>query len=234
MRTEEGNAPPSSRITSVQSPPRNWWARFSSDLPTKLGALIVASLLWYAATSERRATVTRTLELPLVVQGLSAERAVSDLPTSVKASVRGPRVTLENLEPRDLEASVDVSTAADGYFSADVRLTVPEGLSKIALQPSRVSGTLELLVRRSVSVRLASLEARLPGSLDLTPLRFAPRNVTVLGRRAQVKQVMYALAIATQLPERGGSLDIKLTPVDERGEPVDGVSLEPSETKLTL
>jgi YbbR domain-containing protein len=207
--------------------------RFTSDLPTKLGALLVAGLLWFAATADRRATVTRTLELPLQVQGLSNERAVSDLPTSVKATVRGPRGTLENLEPRNLEATVDVNNLPDGFFSEDVRLTAPEGLSKIALQPSRVSGTLELLVRERVGVRLASLESR-TGTLNLTNVQVAPRFVTVLGRRALVQQVAFALAVSTQTPRANESQTVKLTPVDARGEPVDGVSLEPTSVTLGL
>ncbi len=211
-----------------------WVRRLTHNLPAKLGALLIAGLLWFAATSDRRATVIRTLELPLQVQGLSAERAVSDLPISVKATVRGPRVTLENLEPRDLEATVDVGSLADGYFSEAVRLTAPEGLSKIALEPSRVSGTLELLVRERVSVRLASLESRGPGSLDLTPLRLSPKIVTVNGRRAQVERVAFALAVATRVPNRGQSLEVKLTAVDERGEPVDGVALKPDLVNLSL
>jgi YbbR domain-containing protein len=210
------------------------WRQFAGDLPTKLGALAVAALLWFAATADRRATVTRTLELPLQVQGLSSERAVSDLPVNVKATVRGPRVTLENLEARDLEATVDVSRLADGYFSEDVRLTAPEGLSKIGLQPSRVSGTLELLVRQPVNVRVASLESRPPGSLELTPLRVSPRSVTVLGRRALVERVAFALVVATQNPPRGSTETVKLTPVDESGAPVDGVSLEPDSVTLSL
>ena len=98
---------------------------------------------------------------------------------------RGPRVSLENLEARGLEASVDVSTASEGFFSMDVRLRAPEGLSKIAVQPSRVSGSLELLVARSVPVRLASFESRPPGSQDLNPLRLQPRFVTASGRPSQ-------------------------------------------------
>ena len=217
-----------------RAPVFGWWQRFTSDLPLKIGAVLLSVLLWYAATEDRRATVTRTLELPLVVQGLSAQRAVSDLPQNVKATVRGPRATLETLEAGDLEATIDVSATAEGYFSEDVRLTAPEGLSKIALQPSRVSGSLELLVTRGVAVRVASLESRLPGSLDLTPARLEPRNVKASGRRVSVERVMFALGVATQLPAKGASLKVKLTAVDERGEPVEGVTLEPAFVKLSL
>jgi YbbR domain-containing protein len=213
---------------------RPWWQRFTSDLPLKLGAIFTAMLLWYAATEDRRATVTRTLEIPLIVQGLSAQRAVSDLPSTVRATLRGPRVSLENLEPKDLEASIDVSSATEGFFSMDVRLRAPDGLSRIAVQPSRVSGSLELLVARSVPVRLASFETRPPGSQDLSPLRLQPRFVTASGRRADAERVTYALAVATQLPGRGATLEVRLTAVDERGEPVEGVTLEPARVRVSL
>ena len=217
-----------------RAPILGWWGRFTSDLPLKIGAVLLSILLWYAATEDRRATVTRTLELPLVVQGLSAQRAVSDLPPNVKATVRGPRATLETLEVKDLEATIDVTRTAEGYFSEDVRLTAPEGLSKIALQPSRVSGSLELLVTRGVAVRVASLESRLPGSLDLTPVRLEPRNVKASGRRVSVERVMFALGVATQLPAKGAALEVRLTAVDERGQAVEGVTLEPEFIKLSL
>jgi YbbR domain-containing protein len=58
--------------------------------------------------------------------------------------------------------------------------------------------------------------------------------VTVNGRRAQVERVAFALAVATRVPNRGQTLEVKLTAVDERGEPVDGVALKPDLVNLTL
>ena len=149
-----------------RAPVFGWWQRFTSDLPLKIGAVLLSVLLWYAATEDRRATVTRTLELPLIVQGLSAQRAVSDLPQNVKATVRGPRATLENLEASNLEATIDVSALLPGLDASGIDLAT----ANVRLSWANLANPLDFsIAASSESPRSASTTSRAHVSPRLRP-----------------------------------------------------------------
>jgi YbbR domain-containing protein len=190
-----------------------WLERLTHNWLAKLGALLIAVVLWFASTNERRTTATRSLEIPLEVRGLQENRVVRDLPKTVRLQLQGARGELEQLEPSNLEASINISSRTDGFFSADVRVDAPSSVVVLGYEPRRVSATLKSVIEQSVLVRIALLENAVA----------LPENFTVLaiGTTEQVEQVAFALGVA------GGS-QTNLTPVDKDGKLVEGVRLEPS------
>ncbi len=183
----------------------------------KLGALLIALALWFAATTERRTTATRGLEIPLEVRGLNNNRIIRDLPKTIRLQIQGARGELEQIQGNNLEASININNRPDGFFSSDVRLDAPSNVKILSYEPRRVSATLKSVVRQSVLVRIASLDTQVA----------IPSSYTVLaiGTTEQVAQVTSALGVA-------GSPETSLTPVDANGKFVDGVQLEPSTVTL--
>jgi hypothetical protein len=184
----------------------------------KLGALLIALALWFVATSERRTTVTRTIEVPFEVRGVTKDRVVQGAPKIIKVRIVGARTDLEALKASDLEAIVDVSDLSSGFFSRDIEVNVPSNIRIAELEPRRISATLAVVVREPVTVRIATT----PGS-NLP--RRAPRTVTAIGTTQQIAQVAHALGVT-------GGLETDLTPVDARGKLVEGVRLEPERVAL--
>lgn len=187
--------------------------RLTQNWVAKLGALLVAVLLWFSATNERRSTATRSLEVPLEVRGLSENRVIRDLPKTVRLQIQGARAELEQLEASNLEASIQITNRPDGFFSSDVRVDAPSNVTVLSYEPRRVSATLKSVVEQSVLVRIATLEntVSLPSSF----------TVLAIGTTEQVAQVAFALGVA-------GAGETHLTPVDRNGQLVEGVRLEPS------
>jgi YbbR domain-containing protein len=224
-----------SRITGVfeewrsgLTTPSRW--RLWHNFPQKLGALVAAIVLWFAATADRRATIQRSLEVPLIVRGASADLVVSDLPKTIRVTLEGNRTRLEGLPSNLIEASVDVSNLPDGFFSRPVTVTPPTGLNLVKLEPARASGTLNAVVREKTDVRAALLET--PGAPPLK-IKVNPTEVTVIGTRPQVERVAYALAVGMRQVAPNKPLEVRLTAMDSQGKPVEGVTLEPSRAKIS-
>ncbi len=224
-----------SRITGVFeewrsgiTTPSRW--RLWHNFPQKLGALVAAIVLWFAATADRRATIQRSLEVPLIVRGASADLVVSDLPKTIRVTLEGNRTRLEGLPSNLIEASVDVSNLPDGFFSRPVTVTPPAGLNLVKLEPARASGTLNAVVREKIDVRAALLET--PGAPPLK-IKVNPTEVTVIGTRPQVERVAYALAVGMRQVAPNKPLEVRLTAMDTQGKPVEGVTLEPSRAKIS-
>jgi YbbR domain-containing protein len=224
-----------SRITGVFeewrsgiTTPSRW--RLWHNFPQKLGALVAAIVLWFAATADRRATIQRSLEVPLIVRGASADLVVSDLPKTIRVTLEGNRTRLEGLPSNLIEASVDVSSLPDGFFSRPVTVTPPAGLNLVKLEPARASGTLNAVVREKTDVRAALLET--PGAPPLK-IKVNPSEVTVIGTRPQVERVAYALAVGMRQVAPNKPLEVRLTAMDTQGKPVEGVTLEPSRARIS-
>ena len=208
--------------------PSGW--RLWHNFPQKLGALVAAIVLWFAATADRRVTIQRSLEVPLIVRGAGAERVVSDLPKTIRVTLEGNRTRLEGLPSSVIEASVDVNSLPDGFFNRPVTVTPPSGLTLVRLEPARASGTLNAVVREKTEVRAALLETS-----GAPPLRIKvnPGEVTVIGTRPQVDRVAYALALGSRQVAPNKALEVRLTPMDNQGKPVEGVRLEPTRAKIS-
>jgi YbbR domain-containing protein len=200
-------------VNSLNRLTQKWVANLTHNWVAKLGAFVIAVVLWFIATGERRTTATRSLEIPLEVRGLQENRVVRDLPKTVRLQLQGARSELEQIEPSNLEASIQVTSRPDGFFSADVRVDAPSNVQILGYEPRRVSATLKSVIEQSVLVRIAMLEnaVALPESF----------TVLAIGTTEQVEQVAFALGVA------GGS-QTNLTPVDKDGKLVEGVRLEPN------
>ena len=208
--------------------PRRW--RLWHNFPQKMGALGAAILLWFAATADRRALTTRNLDVPLNVVGADTGRVVTGQPKTIRVTVEGQSSRLEAISVSQFEATVDVNGLDDGFFTKPVAVTAPGGATVRRVQPAQVSGTLDAVIRDKVDVRAALLE-----SSSAPPLRVktTPDTVTVIGPRARVGEVAYALALAGRQVAPNKPLEVRLTAMDSSGKPVEGVRLEPSRAKIS-
>ena len=214
--------------------PRSW--RVWHNFPQKIGALAVSILLWFAATTDRRANITRNLEVPIEVIGLGNDRILADLPKTIKLELQGAKARVETLEGKDVAASLDVTDLEDGFFTHALKITLPDGVLRSSNQIVTVNGTLNQLAREVVAVRIATLEPTptLPGGvLEPKMLRSTPDEVTMVGSQEALDRVAYALALAPKSPGIGRSLEVRLLAVDAQGRMVEGVRLEPGKIKLT-
>jgi hypothetical protein len=195
--------------------------RLLHDWPIKLAAVAVAALVWAFVTNDPTATAQRTLVLPIVVDGLDAERIAVGVPSFVEATVRGPAPRVDRLRPEAFEAVLDLSGAV-GDFQTAITVAGPEGIEIEGLAPGNVIGRVETLARAEVPVVAAVIGGPPPGLGTRTTI--VPANAVVSGRAEAIARVA---AVAIALPSENLAIDGTLTDtgyaIDADGRPIDAV-----------
>ena len=161
---------------------RYWWSRLLHNLPQKFLALLLAFVLWFVATENRRANIEQSYDVALDVRdttGGQEKRAISGLnPASVRVTLSGSRQRLGALNASDIGAYVDVTDLPDGEFSRTVRVIGPDGTRSLKVVPTVAQGRIDAELSRSQPM-LLSVTA--PPSDSVPRYVLSPRQVTVSG-----------------------------------------------------
>jgi YbbR domain-containing protein len=206
-------------------------ARLLQNGPRKLGALAVALVVWLFVASDTTTTAQRSLLVPIVVEGVTAEQVVVGLPQVAEVTVSGPTGRIDRLRPEGFEAVVDLS-GVSGNFQATVAVSPPQGIVLERVVPGEIIGIVENVARAEVPVVSALLGDL--GSDQRGRVTVTPSVAEVRGRAAVVNGVM---AVVVPLPVGvvlgGPSLTIAGYAVDRNGLPLADVQVEPAAFTLS-
>jgi YbbR domain-containing protein len=209
-----------------------WAQRLVHHWPRKLGALAVALFVWLIVATDSATTAQRSLLVPLVVEGLDADRLVVGLPELVEVTVSGASNRIDRLRPESFDAVLDLSDAV-GAFQVEVAVAPPQGIVLERVTPSEVIGELETAVSASVPVRVTVAGAlgpdeRLAASAD-------PETAQVRGRAAVVANVV-AVVVPVAAEDARTQVEANVAPyaVDAFGRPVLDVAISPARVAVTL
>jgi YbbR domain-containing protein len=195
-----------------------------NNAPRKLGALLLAVLVWIVVTTDNETIAQRSLLVPIAVDGVSAEAVVVGLPQFAEVAISGPAARVDRLRPENIEAILDLTGVA-GDFQVQVVVAPPQGISLERVVPNEVIGIVEAVVRTRVPV-IASVMGELGPDLR-GRLSVSPESAEVSGRAALVAR---AAAIAVPIPvselERGNGLNAAGFVVDANGRPLPDVSID--------
>ena len=181
------------------------------DWPALLLAFLAALAAWYSLR-ERAPVVERALSVPLQVVGLEKDQVAEGVPREVLLRLRGPAPLVEGTPP--VSAYLDLS-GAEGAFSREVRVAVPQGVELLEVRPARVEGRVEALLSRTLPVEVLAQGAW---------VRTEPAFVEAKGPRSQVELAVVALGL--DLGE-----EVALTAFGPEG-PLPAVVLSPSRVRL--
>jgi len=181
------------------------------DWPALLLAFLAALAAWYSLR-ERAPVVERALSVPLQVVGLEKDQVAEGVPREVLLRLRGPAPLVEGTPP--VSAYLDLS-GAEGAFSREVRVAVPQGVELLEVRPARVEGRVEALLSRTLPVEVLAQGAW---------VRTEPAFVEAKGPRSQVELAVVALGL--DLGE-----EVALTAFGSQG-PLPGVELFPSKVRV--
>ncbi|WP_448568436.1 CdaR family protein [Thermus sp.] len=182
------------------------------DWPALLLAFLAALAAWYSLR-ERAPVVERALSVPLQVVGLRGDQVAEGVPREVLLRLRGPAPLVEGTPP--VSAYLDLS-GAEGAFSREVRVAVPQGVELLEVRPARVEGRVEALLSRTLPVEVLAQGAW---------VRTEPAFVEARGPRSQVEVAVAALGL-----DLGGEV-VPLTAFGSQG-PLPGVELFPSQVRV--
>src|SRR4051794_34790654 len=118
-------------------------------------AVALATLLWLIVAGDH--LVERSMRVPLEFRNIPPElEIVGDPPTSVDVRLRGSSALLGRIEPRDIVAVLNLSTARPGsrmfhMLKEDVR--TPYGVEVAQIVPGTIGLELEKSGRRTVPIK---------------------------------------------------------------------------------
>jgi YbbR domain-containing protein len=167
--------------------------RLFRHLGLKVLALALASLLWLTIAGEH--VVERTLRVPLEFRNMpEALEIVGNTPETVDVRLRGSSALLSRLQPGEIVAVLDLSSARAGSRLFHVRrddVRSPFGVEVGQVVPSTLAIELEKSARRRVAVVPATDGDPAPGYV-VGRITADPPTVEIVGPDSRVKQVAEA------------------------------------------
>lgn len=208
------------------------WRRLVHNWPRKLGAVAAALFVWLIVATDATTTAQRSLLVPLVVEGLDADRLAVGLPERVEVTVSGSSSRIDRLRPESFDAVLDL-TGVVGAFQVEVSIAPPQGIVLERVAPSEVIGELESVVVAEVPVRVTVAGALGPD--ERLAATANPETAQVRGRAAVVDDVV-AVVVPVAAEDARTAVAATVAPyaVDAAGRPVLDVAVTPSRVAVTI
>jgi len=164
------------------------------NLPFKLVSLAIAILLWWAVGRDQPIEIPMTV--PLEFQNAPANLDInSDYPFQTRVTLRGPQRLLQQLNPSQVHAIIDLQGAQPGERTFDLSrrdIHTPRGVQVVQLVPAQFHISFDRSVKRSVPV-----QARVVGTLlsgyGITEVTTDPATVTIMGPERRVNAIQAAV-----------------------------------------
>jgi len=204
-------------------------------------ALVIAVVVWIAQESERDPIVEDDFQqpIPVVVQNQpSGTHLVEDWQGEVRVRLRAPQSVWDRLRPADFTALLDLSPNLSplepGEYDVGVQVSLNvQPATLLEIEPEFIRIELEAVRQSAVPV---FVEVR--GEPDLAYQAGEPvytDTVQVEGPASQVDRVLQAVSnISLQGARARVEEQVSLTPVDEEGKRVNGVTLQPDRIQVRV
>lgn len=143
--------------------------------------------------------------------------------------VSGRLRDFNGFDAKDLRVTVDVGPCAEGEVNLPLNVSIPdnpEGLRVVNYEPTSLHLVIEQNISRTRPI-VVEPTGKLPDGLSLVSLKAEQDMAIVEGSRSVVNQVTSITAqINLEEWDEGDVMDATLTPVDEKGNVVQHVTLE--------
>lgn len=156
---------------------------FLEDWMTKLIALVITLALWLGVSGLRAPKTERLRNVTLNLR-VSNDVEITNSPVSeIDIIVTGDERKIEQINPRDLIASLDLTDVQPGERTVqitpeNINITLPTGVKLEGVQPDKIAIKLEKVEEREVSVR-AETEGTLAEGFEIYHQAVLPPKVRV-------------------------------------------------------
>ena len=211
---------------------------FVSNLSSLIMALILATMVWMAATIQENPFVEAFLseEVPVeVVNRGEGLVIVGGVDQGVGIKVRTPESVWADLRASSFRAYVDLSGLDVGLHEVPVQVESAGALVRILeTSPAVLSVRLDRSSEKTVEVRV-SIYGDPPQGYYKGLAQVIPDRVTVSGPQTSVEQVARATAEISLRGEKDTfERRVAITPRDEIGNAVSGVELDATSVTVTV
>lgn len=211
---------------------------FREHLTTLLTAFILAIVIWGSAVTAANPNQEQEIDVPLEIRNQGDDVLVVDpVPEFVTVTVLAPESVLEQLnQENNLKAWISLQDLDAGTYRVPVELSIPEQVRPVRVlerNPSAVELSLDHLVRKALPI-ITSVDGSPAIGYKTGPIQWGRENVTVMGREALVEQIDRVEA-SLDISEADETItqQVDLVPLDQNGEIVEGVNLDPEEVSVT-
>jgi YbbR domain-containing protein len=201
---------------------------FVHNWPHKVGAVLLALLVWWFVTVNNSPQTQASLFVPITVEGLGDSAVVTGLPDVVEVTIRGPSNLIDRMRPENVEAVLDLA-GRTGSFEAPINVLIPRGLELLGVSPRDVIGSLERVATKTVPVEAVVFGQESPD--QALTLESEPAELTVRGLGSTLSQVSRVLA---PVPAEPGTTTVAVFPVDSSGQPLPGVTVDPPAVQVRV
>jgi YbbR domain-containing protein len=203
--------------------------------PLKLAAIALATLLYAGLVASQDSSVFPG-PVPVTATNKPPNTVVTnDLRDLDQIRYIAP-LEVGRLRADDFEATIDLTNVNPDGQPVSVRVAVTPVDPRVTVldfQPRSIQVVLDEVTTKLVPVDVEREAA--PEGVDVGEVTYSPKDVEVTGPSASVSRVVAARVVVTPDPE-GIDIDreIEARPVDESGEVVTGVELDPRTVHVTI
>jgi YbbR domain-containing protein len=164
------------------------WQRLTHNLGWKLGALVLATLLWVATVGEQELVTTHAV--PILYRNLPADLLVSsDAVDVVRVELRGPESKLTPASLADLAITLNLSDITGPgqrtFTLSDADLHLPPGVRFLRAVPSQLRIGFPRRVFKDVPVDI-QIGAQPAAGYRIVSQEVVPRTVRIVGPEARI------------------------------------------------
>jgi YbbR domain-containing protein len=185
---------------------------FLEDWGLKLLALVITLALWLAVTGQNKPVTLRVPGVQLNFLRHEGLEISNELPSTIEVVLTGSPVKLDQIRPRDLVATVDISDQKPGErivrLSRDrVQMDLPEGVTLQGFHPATIPIRLEPRVDAQLEVEV-KFEGTLPEGYELGSVTANPARVRLRGPADRVSALHKAMTETVWLDGKKESFNL--------------------------
>jgi YbbR domain-containing protein len=189
------------------------------NLGTKLLALAIAILVWFAFSAQQRERISeRTYRIPLSVANVPAQALIaSPLPPAIEVRLRGPFTALRQLDPGKLEAVIDLTGAPLGqriYRLDPEDINVPQEVEVIAISPSEIRVARDATAEKTVPIAARLTGAPAPG-YEVGEVAVEPPVARLIGPDSTLSRMTSVETDPVSVADRSADFSVPATVVAE-------------------
>jgi YbbR domain-containing protein len=164
------------------------------NLPFKLVSLAIAILLWWSVGRNQPIEIPMTV--PVEFQNAPVNLEInSDYPFQARLTLRGPQLLLQQLNPSEVHAILDLQQAVPGERTFDLSrkdIHVPRNVSVVQIMPAQFHINFDRSMARTVPVQPRVIGTLLSG-YGITAVTATPSTITIVGPERRVQAIKMAM-----------------------------------------
>lgn len=191
---------------------------FLEDWLIKAIALVITFALWLGVTGLRAPTTARLKNIALNLR-VSNDIEITNSPVQeVDIVVTGDRRKIDQINPRDLVVSLDLTDVQAGdrtiqMAPENVNVELPTGIRLEEIQPSKIAVKLEAVAEREVPVK-AETEGNVVEGFEVYNQIVLPQKARIRGPESFIKSLDFVSTEKINVQDRREDFTVRQVPIN--------------------